>query len=280
MSNLQQTTLCKLCNEREVGSQESHIIPYFLTKSLYFKNGKNQGMKTIKFVKRVMGEVEDKWLQDGLKQKYIFCGECEKYFELLDTHFCNKIYYSLKKDQLNNNQSVSLNLERKIATCGDANQNIIALFVVSLFLRCHISDLHFCKTFQLNNDEFGFIQQLLNQFFSLKHTELNAKLPDQSLSNQFSYLIFTYYTKNKNDDSMGFVEAQFRSNIGMYYLVVNDYIFTLYLKEPHSIYSEGLNANTEKVKITVFPHDQFEKLQRINLEKYIKDNKLSWHNHQ
>jgi hypothetical protein len=63
-------------------------------------------------------------------KKVIFiCGECEKYFELLGTHFYNEIYYSLKDEQLNNKQLVSLNLKNNIATCKNANQNIRQYFI-------------------------------------------------------------------------------------------------------------------------------------------------------
>jgi hypothetical protein len=272
MSNIKQVMKCKLCNEREAGSQESHIIPYFLTKTLYFKDGKNKGMKTIKLAKQIIGEVEEKWQQDGLKQKYIFCGECEKYFELLDTHFCNEIYYSLKKEQLNNSQQVPI-LKLKIATNETSNQNIIGLFIISLFLRCHVSDLPFCKIFQLNNEEFVSTQKLLNQFFSLKHTELNTKLSNLPFANLFSYLIFTYFNGIALEEELNFVEAQFTSNIGVYKITINDYTFILYLKEPHSSFSQCLNKNTDRVKIAVLPYNQFEILQKLSFREYIKTHK-------
>jgi hypothetical protein len=273
MSNLQQMKKCKLCNEREVGSQESHIIPYFLTKTLYFKDGKNKGMKTIKLAKQIMEEVEDKWQQDGLKEKYIFCGECEKYFELLDTHFCNQIYHSLKKEQLNNIQQTPI-LTPRIATNENANQNIIGLFIISLFLRCHISDLSFCKTFQLDNDEFVSAQKLLNKFFSLKHNELNTTLSGTPFANLFSYLVFTYFNGSVIEGELNFVEAQYKSNVGVYKIVINDYTFILYLKGPHSSFSECLNTNADKVKIAVLPYNQFEILQKLGLREHIKTHKI------
>lgn len=267
MADILKNGLCKLCNEREVGSQESHIIPKFFTKNLYFKNEKNMGMKTIMVKNKIMGEVEDKWLKDGLKQQYLFCGDCEKYFELLDTHFCNEIYYSLKKELIEN---VDLEFDNSVCNttiCERANETIIGLFVISLLLRCHISDLPFCKTFQLNKEEFDFLNKELNKLYSLKHSELMEKVKNKPIANLFFYLMFTYNTKSKNDNNIHFVEAQYRSNVGLYNLIVNEYIFFIYLKKEIQMFPKGLNANLENVQVNVLSKfEDFEVLQKNNFK--------------
>ena len=77
MTNLPLINPCKLCFLNEAGTQESHIIPQFFTNSIYFKNGRNQGGGTIKFVDRIPKQVDKKLQQDVLKESNLFCAECE-----------------------------------------------------------------------------------------------------------------------------------------------------------------------------------------------------------
>jgi len=270
MANLKSTGLCKLCEKRQVGSQASHIVPKFFTKSIYFKEASNQGMKTMKFVEGIMGEIENDWQQDGLKQKYLFCSNCEKYFELLDTHFSNKIYRPLRDSEERNKHFLIFTLQHTVAFCEKADTNIVALFLISLFLRCHVSDLPFCKNFELNNEEYSYLRKLLNEYYSLKQTELQTKSISKPIRNSFSYLIFTCANNSKINANASFVEAQYRSNVGIYYIVINDYVFTLYLQKQPFSFSETLNTNSEKVKITLLNDADFNITRTINFEKYIK----------
>lgn len=243
--------LCKLCENNPPGLQESHIIPKFFTKNIYFTNFKNQKMKTMKFANKIMGEVEKDWQQDGLKEVGLFCADCEKYFEILDTHFCNKIYKHFRNPKEIKKYFILLTLKHQMAVCEKANENIVALFLVSLFLRCHLSELPFCKNFQLNPEEFQKSKDLLNKYYSLKQNELQNNVSTLPLGNLFSYLIFTYSNNSKIESNLNFVECDYRSYVGIYHLVINDYIFTLYLKEAPFVFSETLNTNSEKVKITI-----------------------------
>lgn len=275
MSNLKSTILCKLCENRQAGSQASHIIPKFFTKSIYFKNAKNQGMKTMKFVEGIMGEVENDWQQDGLKQKDLFCSYCEKYFELLDTHFSNEIYKPLRNSNERNKHFLIFKLKHTIASCEKANENIVALFLISLFIRCHASDLPFCKNFELTNEEYSYLRNLLNQYYSLKQTELQEKSISMPIENLFSYLVFTCANNSRINANENFIESQYRSSVGIYYLIVNDYIFSLYLQKPPSSFFEALNSNTEKVKIILLNDKEFNISRTINFKKYLEENFFS-----
>ncbi len=271
MSNSKSTILCKLCEKRNVGSQESHIIPKFFTKDIYFKNGRNQGMKTMKFVEGIMGEVEEDWQQDGLKQKGLFCECCEKYFELLDTHFCNKIYSPLRIIEVASDHFLIFKLKHTVVSCEKANENIVALFLISLFLRCHVSDLPFCEKFELTNEEYSYLRNLLNEHHSLKQTELQEKTISMPIGNLFSYLIFTYANNSRISATENVVEAQYRSNKGIYYLVINDYIFSLYLQKPLAVFPETLNTNSKKVRITILSDREFRIISARQSEKYFKE---------
>lgn len=271
MTNLQVLKKCSLCEKNNVGSQESHIIPKFFTKTIYFKDGKNRGMKTIKFVNKIMGEVEKDIQQDGLKEKFLFCGNCEKYFEILDTHFSNNIYKPLRNLEKIKKYFKIITLKHQMAFCEKANENIAGLFLLSLFLRCHVSTLPFCKAFELKSQELFNVRKLLNNYHSQTYQELNRKITSKPIGCSFSYTVFTYANNTKIDSRNNFVECNYRSNIGLYFLIINDYIFTLYLDKSPENFKEAINKNIEKVKITLLSDKDFKFVKLSSFTNYIKN---------
>ena len=266
MRQIKSECLCKLCGDRIVGKQESHIIPKFFTKSIYFINGKNQKANTLKFENKRMLKV-DKWQQDALKERELFCEECENYFEILDTHFCNEIYHKLKSNK--NSSFLFFQRNYKIASCEKVDRNVISLFVISLFLRCHISNLSFCKNFYFNDKEFLNLIKLFNDNYSKSHVDLFESVNAKSFSILFSYLIITNDINSRIDNNENFVEANYRSNSGLYFMVINEYVFILDLQNCRTFFSECWNNKGESVKIAVLPDDQFNKVRTINLSEHF-----------
>ena len=258
---------CKLCAKRIVGKQESHIIPKFLTKTIYFVNGRNQKANTLKFDENLKLELKDKWKQDALKERFLFCKECENYFEILDTHFCNEIYHKIKLNKTNS--FIFFKHTYKIASCEKADRYLITLFVISLFLRCHISNLPFCEKFYFSEKEYLTLSQIFNDNYSKTHINLVENFKAKSIENLFSYLILTNDNDTSIDNSENFVESNYRSHVGLYFMVVNEYVFILDIKNKSTFFSEYWNNKGDNAKIVLLSDDQFNQVRTINLSKYV-----------
>jgi hypothetical protein len=131
--------------------------------------------------------------------------------------------------------------------------------------------LPFCEKFELTNEEYSYLRNLLNEHHSLKQTELQEKTISMPIGNLFSYLIFTYANNSRISATENVVEAQYRSNKGIYYLVINDYIFSLYLQKPLAVFPETLNTNSKKVRITILSDREFRIISARQSEKYFKE---------
>lgn len=263
--------LCVLCCKNEAGSQKSHIIPKFFTNSIYWINGQNQKGKTIKFVNKIMGESEENWQQDLLKEANLFCGDCEKYFELLDTHFCNTIYMPFRNQEQLKSYFRIAKIKNTIAFCEKANEYVISLFIGSILFRCHVSSLEFCRNFCLSTEEFDCVRDLLIAYKSEKGNELISKVQVKPMHDKFSYLIFTYANNSAIESRKNIVDTNYKSKVGWYYLLINDYVLTVYFNEANKGFTDAINTNKEKVKMVILSDTEYRVIQNMGFERYYKN---------
>lgn len=266
--------ICRLCQKRKVGNQYSHIVPKFFTKSIYFKKDKNiLGVTTRVSKDGIFGQIEERPKQDMLKEKDLFCSECEIFFGILDTHFCNKIYKRLRKPS--KEDFIFFRLRNTMASCEIANEKIVLLFVASLLARFHLSSLDFCRNYKLDNDDYIFIQNLLNETSSQNLSELLLKCDKLSKQDSFSYLLLSYSNNSNIDSNFSFVESCYQSGNGVYYFIINDFVFVVYSKEVDYTFPEAINNGLEKVRIVFLSDDNFEVVRKLNLNAYFNQIKTA-----
>jgi hypothetical protein len=263
--------LCKLCLKNEAGNQHSHIIPRFLTESLYWENGKNQKGKTLKLVNGKMVKTEKSFEQDALKEPKLFCGRCEKYFEILDTHFCNFIYKPFRNEKNITEYFKVITLRHQIAFCELADDRIVSLFLFSILFRCNESSLSFCIDFHINKDDYKKIRDLLMKYHTfLKGNDLLEKVKNFPVTTLFPYLVFTVSNNTKLKMTDNIVDICYRRKNGIYLIAVNDYIFTIYSNMQDIPFAEGINNNIERTKIIILTDDVFKDIQSFGIKKYLQ----------
>ncbi len=145
------SNICKLCTIKNADKRNSHIIPKFLCKSL-FDSTIYRNLKVI----YDNGKVENK--QDTPKENFIFCTNCEKRFEIIETYFA-----SIIKDIHNYNalpNKFRHIIKDKIIECDNINAILFRLFVFSLIWRTSVSNLNEFEKFKIPNE----IEEKLRQF--------------------------------------------------------------------------------------------------------------------
>ncbi|CAN5308184.1 hypothetical protein BH09BAC2_BH09BAC2_05320 [soil metagenome] len=255
---------CKLCLINNAGSQESHIIPKFFAGKLLSSNRGRKGT-VIKFVNFIMGE-HDKPQQDLPKERYLFCEGCERYFRDLDTYFCNHIYRSLRNSD-SYGSFIKLSSGKFMWASKEENETIIKLFLSSLLFRCHCSNIPPFNKFFINKKEEEYILKNLIHYKSDGKNDLIKKAKTSIFDNQLRYLIFTYGNKSKILHENNYISANYKSKVGIYNLVINDYVITYYFNNilPDG-FLECLNQNNQTVRIYILSDEEY---------NYIKNQEVS-----
>jgi hypothetical protein len=154
-----QESICKLCEQKVADKTGSHIIPFFLLRKMVNDEGKKardnevsfristSEMVNYHFGKSLLPEKIETFLgremtQEEIEQNFnqfirdhIFCSECEKRFQTIETEFSSSFYNKRQKFTPDSNHSNSLNYK---TISGDTALTIRAFFL-SIIWRCSAS---------------------------------------------------------------------------------------------------------------------------------------------
>ncbi len=162
---------CKLCKVNTADKKNSHIIPKFLTKSLFHSTPSRH---VIYFSKERFHFKK----QDTPKENYILCSSCEKRVSLIETIFANyieKIHnFQDNKEEIDYVEQGSL----EYLTYPSINPNFFKLFIFSIVWRTSISKLKVFYNFKLDTDNEEKLRVFLNSYLTKSKKELLASTID------------------------------------------------------------------------------------------------------
>ncbi len=193
------TELCLLCQSNQADKTKSHIIPKFMTKSM-FQDGKTQKAYTMSNHNM---HKPIPIAQDTPKQDYILCSKCETYFGVLETYFANQIHRTIRDIRFSHLYMMTeISTEYSIIKHTNANLYVMFLLIYSIIWRCHISDHNLFKNFSLPENEVLRLKNQLLVYKSVKQSDLLEQLKtiDDSFD-FFPYLILTpkiHKSRSKN----------------------------------------------------------------------------------
>lgn len=152
--------ICPFCNERPASKENSHIISNFLTTSV---KSSPKGNRLVKIIKpNPLGRYEIK--QDSSKENYIFCPECEAFF---NTEYERYISNTFHKAYLTNRYYFNVFLKSQdlfYRVYTNTDYVLFKKFLLLQLYRTHVSKL----------DEFVSTKLSVNQLKSV-HENLTNK---------------------------------------------------------------------------------------------------------
>jgi len=85
------TDICLLCDKNHSTKENSHIVPKFLTKSILGEGPikRAYGLDTNN------GHLPVPYVQDSVKEDFLFCPSCETYFSILETYIAQRLHHRL-----------------------------------------------------------------------------------------------------------------------------------------------------------------------------------------
>lgn len=210
--------ICLLCKNRKSNNTQSHIVPRFISKSIFIKGG---------FILDTgNADKPPTPTQDSAKEDYILCVECEAYFEKIETYIAARIQNRLRAANRQDDFDDKTNGSGlRLKQCLAVNPWIFRLFIYSIIWRCSISNTRVHKDFKLSVDEEEILRNALNQFYSATQPDLleNIKKAD-GIVPIVPFIFFTsdYFT---NTTKNVIATSPFTKN--PYFLQLNEYILVL-----------------------------------------------------
>jgi hypothetical protein len=236
---------CKLCQEREANQTGSHIIPFFLLKSLVNEDVKDKRDKETSFkvsssdlvsfymgrnlspdkIEGLLGrELTDEEIQKNLNHytcDNILCSFCEKRLQIIESQFNDLVYTKIPKAN-----RISLNTKLKFTDNLKASPELIKLFFLSIIWRCAVT--HFLN-FKLDRS----VEENLRNF-------VDSGLPDkvENLSNTVEFIkgrskeipMGVLYEEQPEDSTRNFCFIH-QSNRAPYYFIFNEFVVLYYHKK-------------------------------------------------
>ncbi len=172
------TDICLLCKEKNSLKKNSHLIPKFFGKGIFYGSKPRHGIQIDKIG-------HQKKVQDIIKENYLFCHDCEKRFEILET------YCALRLERLNNSQFFT-NFEKithgkfEYAVSKDIDIRVFNLFIYSIIWRISISNNYGLLKFKLPIEEEDKLRLILDKHIEKTQSKLISgldrikDLPDHS----------------------------------------------------------------------------------------------------
>lgn len=262
--------ICKLCLENLADSQESHIIPKFFTKSIFFGGGKHSSMQTIKIKNKILGCLDTKPSQGGIKESYLFCKGCENYFAELDTYFCNNIYAPIRnKEKFFEDFEILLNRYKSIV-CKNASVNMVDLFIFSIIFRCKVSNHDLFKIIKIDSINNNKIRKCLID--SKMYTFHERKKNTSELTNYFFGYLLIIQEENNNPKS-NFVSVHNKLSEDSCVLILNDFILTFYFRDNKKPFAESLNDGINNIQIVCLSEIEFDSIKSTDINNALVKNK-------
>jgi|GEM_PF-1291078 len=246
------TDLCLLCCNQPALKTNSHIIPKFLSVGFLGPKQARRGydLSTERDNHRV--------IQDSPKENYIFCEDCEKYFEVLETS-CAEVFKKWP-EKLEDGQYEGIELAEgmKVVKFTNALHEIFRLLIYSLFWRTHISSDDLFNHFDLGG---GFSENLrleLMYYNSQVKENLKAKILEKKVED-FPFAIFT--ASEFIDETNNFLYAS--DNKKPFAMVIDKFAFVLYQDRGDIVpreFSVICNLSSDNTQMVVFTKEQWHKI--------------------
>jgi hypothetical protein len=286
---------CQLCLKNEANQTGSHIIPFFLIKSLVnddskdkrdkeksiristsdlisFYIGRNLSPEKIeKLLGRQLTEDEIDNNANHYTRDNVLCSWCEKRLQVIESEFNLKVYTKVQSSnriQVRENLVFTDNL--------GINPEIIRLFFLSIIWRCSVTKF-------LNLNLVASIEEKLRELLDKGLTEKTEELviAAGSIKDQLKQFSLGILHESNPDDSTRNICFIHQSNKAPYYFIFNEFIILFYYKRK-SLYNppdkcfglenlrfkELINFKEDKFKIGILSKDQWNDF-RINVVRHL-----------
>lgn len=160
--------ICLLCRENNSNQTNSHILPKFMTTTLFATSNGNRGFYNSSDKVKQAPQV----VQDGDKENYILCQDCEKYFSILENYISLNFYRRFQDIRFSKQFIISktkLGLEK---VCKEVDSIIFRLFIYSIIWRSSVSNSKTFKNFKLKQNEEELLRESLLKFRNFNQKEL------------------------------------------------------------------------------------------------------------
>ena len=258
---------CRLCKINIADKQNSHIIPKFMSKSL-FENTKPRHSIVI----NKKGKINN--IQDTPKENNIFCSNCEKRIEIIETYFSRKIVDIHNYKNLKENFELKKIGNQEYLSCNNINPKAFKIFIYSLIWRTSISSLSEFKKFKISVE----IEEELRSFI-----DLNLKNSHKELLKNFNlikktpkYHICVFKPLVKSSISRG-IFTTYNTSENSHILLIVDFAIYFFSSENHidNTFRFFSNNQNEKIIIPLAELDKWEELNKIIVHQMLNNDNIN-----
>lgn len=254
--------ICLLCEKKESTQKNSHIIPKFFGKGLYFDTSPKH---SISFDRN--GRTSK--IQEIEREDFILCPECEKGISVLET------YCALRLERYNeirfaNNFNHIRRGEFEFFECKNIDIKVFNLFIYSIVWRLSISQRFSFENFKINQTDETELKNILKLYIKPNEKELFKGLTNLKELPNHSHVIIRPNKKLRPPNAM--LSAASRTNY-LHELHLVDYI-VFYLTEKDKLV-DGLkeinnNISENLVKIGLVTPERWKSYNYDLINKIIK----------
>lgn len=258
---------CKLCLRAEADKRNSHIIPKFMGKRI-FENKSRHGIQI-----DITGK--QRKIQSIPNEDFIFCFNCEKRFEILETHFARKLESVHNYTNEKRKFRIHHGGENSLLECLKLSYDALNLFNYSMVWRASISDHFLLKKYKLPEVNEKKLREFLDTNLFPSHSALLKNLEviqdDTSLNSYF------FKCTVKNEFSRGYFSAyQIDENaFGLFLVDLIVYTYTDERSIPNAI--KVISDIQEKNALIVMTSiENWKKLNKASIASFM--NKINFQN--
>lgn len=162
------TDICLLCERNKSTQQNSHIIPKFFGKGLFYGTNPRHGLSIDKTGKKEK-------VQDILKEDYLLCPDCEKGIGLFENYCILRLERFNDLGCYNDFKKVKRG-EFEYFECKKIDIRIFNLFIYSIIWRVSVSKSYAFEGFKLPIAEEEKLKLILKEFIKPNQQELIYEL--------------------------------------------------------------------------------------------------------
>lgn len=251
---------CKLCRVTLADKKNSHIVPKFLTKSLY---PATRHKKTLA-IKKDGSSSEP---QDTPKEDFILCTSCEKRIEIVETLFAPHIRSIHSHKTLPHKFDRIIQGQREYLICKEIDYKLFRLFFYSIVWRLSISRLDAYRGFKLSESDEEMLREVLDSNLSSTQRSLLQKLPH--ITAMPEYHICVVKPRVKTNPPGGILSAMSSGGKNHLVMLVDFAVFFITADEMHPALLSLSNKYSTTVIIGLGDNDQWVELNRTLVHKML-----------
>ena len=196
--------------------------------------------------------------QDSAKEQYILCEECEDYFSVLETYYCQRVHnrlWDVRYEAQFPLQKSPGGIDWK--ACDQVDSRIIRLFLYSIIWRCSIAESEEFANFKLPPSEDEILRVALLASKNRKQVDLLTHLTTDPTIPLLPLVLLTTDTFVNRTDNYIMV---YPSTNEPYILILNEYvlIFSFSNNPKQNDFSILNNNDNSKFKICFLPFESWE----------------------